>query len=963
MEPKGTEIFEKLMQFRIKNILVVASLYDSFMFIDDDMFLDTLGFGYYARDNVNIEKAKNTKEAIEMIKTQRFDLVISVIQSAEFDMDEFVKVVKVDYSTPLVILSFSIQDINSLSDWVKNTADYIFLWQGDTRIFSSIINLIEDRINLKHDLSFGVQCVMLVEDNIRFYSMYLPVIYHEMIKQMQIVMADDMSSSKRLLRMRARPKIVLFNNYVDAWEFFQNHNNNLLGVITDVEYPGSDKLDEKAGLLLAKKIKENIPDMPVLIQSSNQIYEKKALEVGASFLNKNSSDLSRQLRNFISRYFGFGDFIFDDGTGKEIARASDLQSMVKILKVLPEKSLLYHASRNHFSKWLLARTEFDIAYKIKPKKIEEFSSTLEIRNYLIETIHQFMYRTNLGTILKFDRNRYSADIPFAKIGNGSIGGKARGLAFLNYLIGKDILPDDIMGIKIRTPNSVVVASDVFDFFVEHNNLEEFVTGEYSEGELSKIFENINLPDYAIRDISSLIERTKGPIAIRSSSILEDSKNYPFAGIYKTYLLPRPDKLSDTISLVEKAIKLIYASVYSSEAKEFRRINPQIPDEEKMSVIIQEVVGRQYIKGFYFPLLSGVIQSYNFYPVYPLKPEDPIVHIACGLGEIVVSGRYFMRYSPANPAVIHQLSNISEIFKNSQKKLIAISLDKQTSLSYSGCESVKDVEVDGIEPSIEMKKLYSTYYVGDDRIIDGYHNDGVSLLTLLPVIRSEIIPLNKALFECVNRIVDCMGSNVEIEFAFDWNVSENTMVLYLLQVRNLASRTYQRKYIIDYKSYKKIMESDKVVGNAFMNDINDIVYVKRESFNNMDTPSIAKEISEINSMCKSQDKKYILIGPGRWGTSDRYLGVPVKWNDISMARIIAEVSIENFNVEPSYGTHFFHNIVAMNIPYFAANGNLVNWDEIKNMEVVVERKYVKWVRSSKPLTVVAQEGKGSIFVKI
>ncbi|MCX7642134.1 MAG: hypothetical protein N2Z20_05830 [Elusimicrobiales bacterium] len=962
MELRGSEIFEKLMPFRIKNILIVASLYDSFMFIDDDMFLDTLGFGYYGRDNINIEKAKNSDDAINMLQKQKFDLVISVIQSAEFDMDRFVKIVKINYSIPLVILSFSIQDINLLSDLVKQTADYLFLWQGDTRIFSSIINLIEDRINLKHDLSFGVQCVMLVEDNIRFYSMYLPIIYNEMIKQMQIVMADDMSSSRKLLRMRARPKIVLFNNYSDAWNFFEHYHNNLLGVITDVEYPGGNS-QEKAGLLLAKKIKGQIPDMPVLIQSSNQTYEKKALSVGASFLNKNSSDLSKQLRNFIMRYFGFGDFVFDDGTGKEIARAYDLQSMIKILKVIPEKSLLYHASRNHFSKWLLARTEFEIAYKIKPKKIEEFSNVSEIRSYLIEIIHQFMYRTHLGTILKFDRNRYSSDIPFAKIGNGSVGGKARGLAFLNYLLGKDMIPDEIDGVRIKTPNSVVIASDVFDFFIEHNNLDNFTSGNYSEIELSKIFENINLPDYALRDIVSLVERIKGPIAVRSSSILEDSKNYPFAGIYKTFMIPKLEKLSDTVNLVEKAIKLIYASVYSAEAREFRKMNPLIPDEEKMSVIIQEVVGREYIKGYYFPLISGVIQSYNFYPIHPLKPEDPIVHIAAGLGEIVVSGKYFMRYSPLNPLVIHQLSNNSEIIKNSQKKIVVISLDKQSSLSYFGCSSMKEIAVESIEPSDEMKLLYSTYFIEDDKIVDGYMKNGMPILTLFPIIRSENFSLNKVFIEIVKNITYYMGSNVEIEFAVDIDYSKSYISLYLLQVRNLISRLYHRKYIVDDKNSKKLLESDKTVGNSFVTDITDIVYVKEDSFNNMETINIAKEISEINNICKNEGRKYILIGPGRWGSSDRYLGIPVKWNDISMVRTIVEVSFENFNVEPSYGTHFFHNIVAMNIPYFSVAMNKINWEEISKMVNIMEKKYIRWVRTISPLVVLVQDGKGMIFVKI
>ncbi len=960
MERKGSEIFEKLMPWRVKRMLIVASLYDSFMFIDDDMFTDRFSWGYYVRDGVEIEKAKNIEQAIEIVQKTKFDVVICVIQSAEFDMEMFVREVKEKHSTHLVILSFSMQDVAALSEYVKSKADYIFLWQGDTRIFSSIINLIEDLNNLKHDLSFGVQCVMLVEDNIRFYSMYLPIMYNELIKQMQIVMTDDMSLSRKLVRMKARPKIVLFNNYDDAWSFFEEYKNNLLGIITDVEYPISELSNEKAGLLLAKRVKSELADMPVLIQSSNQIYEKKAVEIGASFLNKNSQDISKQLRAFITRYFGFGDFIFDDGSGREIARAGDLQSMIKILKTLPEKSLLYHASRNHFSKWLLARTEFEIAYKIRPKRIEEFSTPSDIRNYLIETIHQFMYRTHLGVILRYDRNRYSFDIPFAKIGSGSVGGKARGLAFIDYLIGRDLLPDEIEGVKIKTPNSVVVASDVFDFFIEHNNLDEFIVGNYSEEELISVFLNVNLPEYALRDISSVADKINGPFAVRSSSILEDSKNYPFAGIYKTYLLPHLERKTDNYKLIEKAIKLIYASVFSKEAREFRRMNPLIPEEEKMSVIIQQVVGSQHIKNYHFPLVSGVLQSYNFYPVYPLKSDDPIAHIACGLGEMVVSGKYFVRYSPANPSVIHQFSNVSEIVKNSQKKITAICLDQKPEISYSGCSTTKDIDVDNIIPSDDMKMLYSTYLIEEDRIVDEYSSKGMPVLSLIPFIKENAV-INRVMCEIVKRVADYMGSNVEIEFAIDKKGS--FFEFYLLQVRSLAFRFSGKRYTFNEKEYIEIAHSDKAVGSSFINDINDIVFVKKESFSNLLTQQIALEISEVNAKFKNEAKNYILIGPGRWGTTDRYLGIPVKWNEISMAKVIAEVSFENFNVEPSYGTHFFHNIVAMNIPYFTFSLNDISWKHISQMETVYDGKYVKHVRSKNGIVVIAQGGSGGIFVKI
>lgn len=963
MELSGVELFERLMPKRIKKILLTASIYDSFLFADDEMLSEVLfEHNLTHKDHFVITRAKNPTEALELLGKEDFDMVISMMQSVEFDMEEFVVKIKNLKNIPVVILSFSMPDINLLTDKAKSVVDGVFLWQGDTKIFSSIINLIEDRINLKHDLNYGVQCVLLVEDNIRFYSMYLPIIYRELIKQMHLVMSDELNISKKVLKMKARPKIFLAQSYEQAWEIFEKYHNNLLGVITDVEYPIKEKTTEKAGLLLAVRVKKTLSDMPVLIQSSNQAYEPVALKLGASFLNKNSSDLSKQIRGFIQRYFGFGDFVFDDGKGNEIARAGDLASMIKVLKIVPEKSIVYHASRNHFSKWLLARTEFDIAYKIKPKKIEEFKDPSEIRNYLIETIHQFMYKTQLGSILKFDKNRYDADIPFAKIGYGSIGGKARGLAFVDYLIGKGIIKENIDGINIKTPNSVVIATDVFDFFIEHNNLSSFLDGKYSDEELARIFENVNLPDYAVRDLLSVIDKMKGPIALRSSSLLEDSKNYPFAGIYRTYMFSNNGKIYDNLKVVEKIIKYIYASTFSKEAVEFRRSNPYIPDEEKMAVIIQSVVGREYVKGYWFPLLSGVMQSYNFYPVYPLTHNDPVVHLAMGLGEAIMSGRYFLRYSPAHPNNIHQFATIEDIIKTTQKKFMAVSLKDILNISYDDNSWVKDIDMDSVELSQEMKNLFSSYNQADDRLSDYYTENGTNLLTFFPILKNNIIPLNKALLEICESCVNAMGGNIELEFALNWDISRNKTDLYILQVRHFASKTASRKTIIDGSDKKKIIYSKNVVGSMYSKNIKDLVFVKRENFTNLKTTEIAKEVGEINSKIKSENSHYILIGPGRWGTSDKHLGIPIKWNDISMAKVIVEAAYDSFNITPSYGTHFFHNIIAMSIPYFSIGdkNSFISWEDLESAYSVYETEHVKWVRFDTPLEILVEGEEGFVF---
>jgi DNA-binding NarL/FixJ family response regulator len=961
MEESSIEFFERLMSFRIKKVLLVASLYDSFMFADDEMLSEVLfEHNLTGREHFYIRRANHPHEALEILQKEKFDIVISMSWLSDYDMKDFVFKIKEEFHIPFVLLSFSINDINLIDDDVKNKIDEIFLWQGDTRIFSSIINLIEDKINFENDIKCGVQFVLLVEDNIKFYSKYLPIIYAELIKQMHIVMSDELNISRKVLRLRARPKIILKKNYEDAWDVFERYNNNMLGVITDVEYPSKENLgDIKAGLLLAKKIKQKIPDMPVLVQSSNQEYEKISLEIGASFLNKNSGDLSKNLRSFIQRYFGFGDFIFDNGKGKEIARATDLISMLKILRIVPDESIIYHASRNHFSKWLLARTEFDIAYKIRPKKIEEFKTVSDVRKYLIESIHQFLYRTQMGSVLKFSREKYTLDMPFTKIGNGSIGGKARGIAFLDYLIGKGILRDNINGINIKTPTTVVIASDVFDFFIEHNNLSPFLNN-YPEEEIAKIFENVNLPDYVLKDLMVILEKFRGPIALRSSSLLEDSKNYPFSGIYKTYMYRNNQKLYDDLKNVERMIKYIYASVYSKEANEFRKSNPNITTEEKMSVIIQQVVGREYINGFYFPLISGIIQSYNFYPVYPLTPSSPIMHIALGLGEAVVRGKYFLRYSPFFPDNIHQFATIEDIFKSSQKKFMAISLNGGVNLSYNDKASIVELDLDRVDLSDEMKAMFSSYLHAEDKMVDYYIEGGSNLLTFFPLIKNQIAPINETIIEISEICKNEMGNDVEIEFALNFDSKTLEVDLYLLQIKYLPITHCTQKINFELKDKKTIIYSKNAVGNAFIKNLQHILYVKRENFSNLNTLNIAKQISVINQYCRSKNINYLLIGPGRWGTSDIHLGIPVKWNDISMAKVIVEGVYGSFYVTPSYGTHFFHNMVALSIPYlFVDNASGILWDDIEKNSSVYETDDVRLVSFGSPFYVFVEDNNGYV----
>lgn len=960
------DFFEKLMPTRVKKVLLVASLYDSFLFADDEMLNEIFSEHLITyREHFNIHRVVNQKEAYERIKNENYDLVIMMTQTSDYNMKDFVDELKMK-KIPVVILSFSMQDIYSLDENIKNSVDGVFLWQGDTKIFASIINLIEDKLNLEHDLEMGVQCILLVEDNIRFCSVYLPIIYSELIKQMQLVMADELNLSRRILRMQARPKIFLAKNYEEAWNIFEKYSDRLLGVITDIEYPKQEKSDEKAGLLLTRRIKEKYFDMPVLIQSYNSEYEKIAVEMDASFINKNAVDLTKKLRDFIRRYFGFGDFIFDDGSGNEIARASDLSSMLKVLRVVPVNSIIYHASRNHFSKWFFARTEFEIGYKIRPKKISEFKDGEEIREYLIETIHQFLYKTQLGSILKFDRNKYNVNTPFAKIGYGSIGGKARGIAFIDYLLAKKILKDKYFGINVKTPNSVVVSTDVFDFFIEQNNLRDFINEGYSDRKLAEIFENIHLPTYALRDIAAVLDKLKGPLALRSSSLLEDSKTYPFAGIYKTYMYNNVSGGTNDLHAVEKIIKYIYASTFSEEAREYRRLNPHMPDEEKMAVIIQSVIGREYLKNYYFPLISGVLQSYNFYSVAPLKPEEPVVSMALGLGEAVVGGRYFVRYSPAHPENIHQFSTVEDTLRNYQKKFFAVNLGKINfnNLNYdnAGCTELVDLDESGIDKKFPF--LFSYYIHSEERIVESYADFSIPVLTFFPVIKNSFMPLNELFLKITEVCKQAMGSNFEMEFAVDYNPETSDINFYILQIRYLLSRAATRKVDMNLNKKDIIVYCKNIVGNAYIDNVSDFVFVKQDNFSNLKTQQIAREISDINEMFKKENGHYILIGPGRWGSSDIHLGIPVKWNNISMVKTIVEAGYGNFKVDPSYGTHFFHNIVALSIPYFSIvnKEDYINWDVLNRGTVIYETENVRWVRINKKVEVLNNQNEGFILVE-
>ncbi|MDD2804952.1 MAG: PEP/pyruvate-binding domain-containing protein [Elusimicrobiales bacterium] len=965
--------FEKLMPHRIKNVLLVASLYDSFLLADDDRLNEAL-FGELpeaGRGTPKITRVPTTALALEKVKRGNYDLVIAMIQVGETDMADFFRGLKAGRpDLPVVLLSFNVQDIKNIPDSTMALADGVCLWSGDTKIFSAIINIIEDARNFDQDSKVGVQAVLLVEDNIKFYSSYLPIIYTELLKQTQVVMAEELNPVKKSLRLRARPKILFCSTYEEAWALYEKYKSNLLGVITDIEYPMGGACHSEAGLELARRIKADSPDMPVLLQSSNAKYAQNAGQLEASFMHKAAPDLAKQLRAFIQRYFGFGDFVFSDTHGMEMARAADLHTMLKLLKVVPIDSIIYHASRNHFSKWLLARTEFEMAYHIRPKKISEFGNPEELRKYLIETMHQFIYKTQLGTVLKFDRRLFDDSAPFSKIGAGSIGGKARGLAFVDFLLSKTDLEHRWPDVTVTVPNTVVIASDVFDFFMEQNGLDAMMNENRTNDENAALFERARLPDYVMRDLAAIVDKLDGPLAVRSSSLLEDSKTQPFAGVYKTYMLannhPDPARRLDELA---RAVKFIYASVFSREARAYRRLNPLVIDEEKMAVMIQRVVGHDYGGGRHYPAFAGVMQSYNYYPVPPLGAEDPIAHIALGLGKTIVEGYTALRFSPAHPQNLHQFSTLQDFLANSQKQFVALKTGREEApLRYEEEPALFTAGVEEAEADGSLQLVGSTYSAENDRIYDGISEPGRRLITFAPLLKNDVLPLAEILRELSEMGKDAMGCNIEMEFACDYDPATGAALFNIVQMRPMVSRSPVKKVSLkDLKPESLLCLSAQALGNGAVREISDLVYVIPEKFDPLKTREIAEEIGELNARLRAEGRSYIVLGPGRWGSSDPALGIPVKWHHINGSRIIIEAAYGDFVVDPSYGTHFFHNVTSLGIGYFTIHATtpdaFINWDKLLAEKPLAELKYIRHLRFPGPLDIRIDGSEGRAAVAI
>ena len=880
-------------------------------------------------------------------------------------MFDFAKIVKERHpNTPVALLtSFSKDIYRRIEEQDRSGLDYIFSWHGNTELIIAIIKLIEDKMNADEDIrEGGVQAILLVEDSIRFYSTYLPEIYKLLLLQNTEFLKDAFNEQQQVLRKRARPKILLARCYEEAVELYERYKKNLLGVISDVGFvlrrndpPESEKLD--AGIDLCRRIREDNPLMPVLLQSSQVAFGKQAAELGAGFIAKNSKTLLSQLHDYIAKEFAFGDFVFKDpDTGAEIGRAKDLTQMQQMIATIPDRAFEYHTSQNHLSKWLYSRGLFPLASSIRQYNKSHFSSVEEHRRVLVGLIRDYRTLLGQGVVARFDTETYSDAVAFARIGEGSLGGKARGLAFMNSMLMKHRQYDKHENVRIMIPRSVVIATEFFDDFIRHNGLKYIISQDFSDEEILSEFVSSVLPFRLREALKSYIRTVRTPLAIRSSSKLEDSHYQPFAGIYSTYMIPYVDNEDQMLRLLLKAVKSVYASVYFAASRAYIQSSQNLISEEKMAVIIQEVCGTEQ-DGLYFPTCSGVARSINYYPIGDERPEDGVCNIAMGLGKLVVDGGRTLRFSPRYPQKVLQTSTPELALRDTQNEVLALSLrPEEFRTSIDDAVNLRRLGLTQIGGFRNSKFVCSVWDRENERISDSPFDQGRKVITFNNILKYNTFPLAEIISDILTMGAEEMRCPVEVEFAVNMDVAPGQrQVFNLLQIRPIIDNQDNRS--IDWNEVdasRALIYGEQALGIGQMTDIADIIYVKSEAFDSLSTEKIAEELLTLNNRMRDQGRPYILVGPGRWGSSDPFLGVPVKWNHISEARVIVECGIEKFDVEPSQGTHFFQNVTSLGVGYLTINpfrgDGLFREKELDARQALYDGTYLRQVRFDSPLWV-------------
>ncbi len=967
------DVFHDLMPFKVREILLVANLYDAYSIEKEGRFSEHILGEYYQLNLSSVPRitgVSSPEEAMEQLDSRHFDMIILMGGNATGQIDISTKIRKEYPYIPIYLL------LNNNMDMLRfeqrqlpmKAIDNVFSWSGDPNIFFAIIKQLEDQVNVENDTSMGlVRIILLVEDSAKYYSRYLPLLYSAVMEQTKRLIEDvNTDELFKVLKLRARPKILLASNYEEAMDVFNKYKDYMLCLISDVKFARKGAMDERAGFELVKEVRSKLKDLPIILQSSDPQNSHEAFLLKSSFINKNSDKLVQDIKYFISTYLGFGSFVYKDSRGRPIATARTLREFEKLLRTIPDDSLGYHARRNHFSLWFMARGEIQIARIIYPFRLEDFKDTAEIRKFLLNAIQLHRNEQNKGKIINFEESLILDETNIVNLSGGSLGGKGRGIAFINTLIYNIDFQQFLPDINIRAPKTFVIGTDEFEHFLETNKLHEIINNpDLNYDEVRKAFLEGSLSGKLVARIKKILRLISKPLAVRSSGLFEDSQMQPFAGIFETYLIPNNhDDQRKRLEQCMDAIKLVYASVFSPTARDYiSAVNYKI-EEEKMAIIIQEVVGHAYGDAYY-PHISGVAQSYNYYPFAHMKPEEGFAVAAVGLGTYVVEGEKAYRFSPKYPTL--EINSPQDQFKTSQVEFFAIDLSKkEINLAEGEDAALVRLGIDDAERHGTIKHSASVFNMDNNVIVPGIHRVGPRIINFADILKYNYIPLARTIEVVLDVVKEAMGSPVEIEFAVDLKRDKDYRAsFYLLQIKPLIGNATDYNIDVDKLNMDHLLlYTDKGMGNGLIDNLTDVIYVDRKLFDKKETETIAQEIDLLNKKMIREGRKYLLIGPGRWGTRDKWIGIPVNWTQISNARVIVETSLTDFPLDASSGSHFFHNVTSMNVGYLSVNqelkGNYIKWDILEKQELIDESRFCKHIRFKEPFAV-RMDGKKRISV--
>ena len=974
--------YTRLMTRKIRSILLICNNYDSFS-LEEDGHIEGQISQDYAELNLSnppsIDRVESTLEALELLKHQgdRYDLIITMFNVGKLDVFEFSRLAKVIAPhTPIVLLSsYSKVIYNYIAKQDKTNIDYVFSWNNSTDLIIAIIKLLEDKMNAEHDvLEMGVRTIMLVEDSVHYYSAYLPILYKLVLRQNNEAVRDALNEEQQFMRKRARPKIMLATCYDEAVELYQKYKTNMLGIISDVGFilhKGDDRATEviDAGINLCRLIKADNPTLPYLLQSSQESMRSVAEELGVGFVRKTSKTLIHELSEYIAREFAFGDFIVTDPlTGQETARARNLYEFERLIKTMSDESLRYFAGRNYISRWLYSRGLFSIGDSFRDIDVNDETDLGEIRKLNLRMLHDYRMRQGLGVVARFDPATYNDAIWFSRLGDGSLGGKARGLAFLNHILAKYDLYGKWEDVRVLVPRTLVVTTEYFDRFILENGLQYVINSDLSDAEILSEFVASTLPSDLTDALRVFIRNVRRPLAVRSSSILEDSYYQPFAGVYSTYMIPHTENEDQELRLLSKAIKSVYASVYFASSRGYIISTSNVISEEKMAIVLQEVCGSED-GGYYFPTFSGVARSINFYPIGYETPEDGVAKLAFGLGKAVVDGDQVLRFSPKYPKNVLQTSTPDLTMRETQQAMFALNLQPDKfKTSVDDAVNLERIPISDCGRFRSFSKVVSTWDYENQRIVDSPVPKGPKFVTFAHILKYNTFPLAdilNTLLEITRKEVKCA---VEIEFAADLDRGDRAALFNVLQIRPISSVNSFNS--VDWSSLDTegaLLSSGCAIGPGMIQGVRDVVYLRRQNFDVMKTREMAAEMTAINNRMRDEGRNYVLIGYGRWGSSIPSLGVPVQWSNISEAKVIVECCLENFRIDPSQGTHFFQNMTSFNAGYVNVNpysrpGEYCDIDALDAMPAEYESDFVRIVHFPEDLTVCIDGKENRALVK-